>query len=582
MQIGTTAVLAMLVTQSTLTVAPLLAGTWLAALPQQQTDSQTVLRSAQRAQADFERARRWNLPYSFGHSGSACDERIGRFCYWHDEGEVEKAPPREPPRILEVRDKLILALDSAATAVAGDQWIAGQRVRYLVETGRHAAALAAARACQAARWWCEALAGFALHAAGDFAGADSTYKDVLRDMPPEERCRWTDLSFLLEGELKERYGRVTCEQRGLFEARLWWLAQPLYALPGNDRRTEHFARATMARMHQHARSTYGLSWDEDLREMTVRYGWPAYWTQETPPAGRSEDPLVVGHEPAPGFHFLPIAHAFEDPASSDLEDWLPQVRRPRERYAPAYAARLAPLEHRVALLRRGDSCLVVATYDLARDTLFAGLSLDAALVLVRDEHTAPVIARLAGSRSGDVLVAQAPWEPLLFSLEVVAATERRAARARYGLDPPDASSRRVSVSDLLVFDPPDSLPMTLAAVLPHLHGTDSARRDRRLGLFWEMYGLDPAGEVVTTSIAVVPARRGWLGRAAESLGFTGPRTPVRLAWQEVPESHDAVAGRALALDVSGLSPGRYRIELAIESAGQKPVTATREIRLIGP
>src|SRR3989449_6194768 len=155
-----------------------------AALPVQQRDSQHVLRSAREAQAEFESIRRHNLPTQFGGGGYDCDERIGRFCFWYDDSPASPgSPPPEPERIGRARDRLLATLDTAAAALPGDEWIAGQRVRYLLQSGRTAAALAAAQACGAAPWWCEALAGLALHVAGDVAGADSAYRIALRDMP---------------------------------------------------------------------------------------------------------------------------------------------------------------------------------------------------------------------------------------------------------------------------------------------------------------------------------------------------------------------------------------------------------------
>src|SRR5437870_5020027 len=133
------------------------------------------------------------------------------------------------------------------------------------------AALATARACRAAPWWCQALTGLAWHLAGDFGAADSAYRAALDAMPSDERCRWSDVAPLLDGALARRYRRLRCDERGAFEQRLWWLAQPLYSLPGNDRRTEHLARATMARIEQDARSTYDVPWSDDLREVTLRF-----------------------------------------------------------------------------------------------------------------------------------------------------------------------------------------------------------------------------------------------------------------------------------------------------------------------
>src|SRR6266516_1841495 len=313
----------------------------------------------------------------------------------------------------------------------------------------------------------------------------------------------------------------TASWPGAFEERLWWLAQPLYSLPGNDRRTEHLARATMARIEQDARSPFAMFWGDDMRETLLRYGWPAYWTQQPPRSIGSVEPLVTSHEPEPAFHFLADARAFDDPASSQGENWTPVAHRPRERYAPAYATAFAPLVHQVALFRRGDSCLVVAAYDVSEDTLFAGTARDVALVLARDERSVPVIERRPDAGASDVIVAKVDGGPQLLSLELVAAARRHVARARYGVRPHDALAG-FSVSDVLLFDPPDTLPTELAAVLPYVRGSTVVRGSARVGLFWEVAGLDSA-EATTTVVTVLPVGTGWLRRAAQSLHISGRR-----------------------------------------------------------
>src|SRR5207247_11267029 len=162
---------------------------------------------------------------------------------------------------------------------------------------------------------------------------------------------------------------------------------------------------------------------------------------------------------------------FARTGSAPPQLWDLRASRARERYAPHYATAVAPLEHQVALFPRRDSCLVVAAYDVRTDTLFSGDSLQAALVLARDERSVPVIERRPDARASDVIVAKADCAPQLVSLELVAPTRRHVARARYSVGPPAAIGAGLFLSDILLFDPPDSLPTQLAAALPYVRGS---------------------------------------------------------------------------------------------------------------
>jgi hypothetical protein len=78
---------------------------------------------------------------------------------------------------------------------------------------------------------------------------------------------------------------------------------------------------------------------------------------------------------------------------------------------------------------------------------------------------------------------------------------------------------------------------------------------------------------------------GWLRRAVESMGLAAPRREVSLEWVEVlvPRSDNpTVAGRALSLDLSSISPGPYRIEVTVVARGRASVTARRDIELVRP
>ena len=552
----------------------------------QQPDSLTTLRAARRAQATFEAIRRQHLPYGSGHAGGTCDLRIGRFCYWYDD---DRQPPEhaaaEPQLIRDARATLLAALDDAGARLPGDEWIAGQRVRYLVEAGRDRAAVGAARECRADGWWCAALLGLALHAAGDFTSADSAFDAALRNMPAPERCRWYDLAPLLPDELRHRYERLSCDDRVAFESRWWWLAAPLLSRPGNDRRTEHFARLTLARIGQTSGTAYGLGWGDDLRELLLRFGWPTYWTREASPSVTAPEPLIVGHDPTPAFHFFPSARAFDAPADATSDDWTLAASHAPEGYAPAYADTFQQLEDQAAMFRRGDSCLVVAAYDLSDYALFGHQAAQAALVVARDEHSRWVAQHPARSDGPDVLTLSASCDAQLLSLEIVAPGARRVARVRHGIRAGGTSGSGPAGLDVLLFDAPDSLPGELSAVLSHVLGTTRVRADRKLGLFWELYGVTSPAGPVSASLAVTPLGVGWLRRTVEALGLASHTATMRLHWDEGSATRAgdvAVASRALAVDLSALSPGRYRIELTVKAPGQEPATASREIEVVRP
>ena len=275
-------------------------------------DSLAVLRSARRAQDAFESARRANLPERPSGSNGGGYEIIGRLRYWYESGGDDDSAPPEPPRIRQARARLLAALEDAATALPGDEWIVGQRVRYALEDSQPQLAARVAEQCRAVPWWCAALGGLVRQVGGDYTRADSLFSTALAGMSEDERCRWNDISSLLEGDLAGRYRNLDCASRAAFEHRWWWLAQPLYSLPTNDRRTEHFARQTMVRIEQGRRTTFGLYWETDLRDVWLRYGWPTWWSRQpsTSLATHSE-PAVTGHDRSPAFRFAPGARAFD-------------------------------------------------------------------------------------------------------------------------------------------------------------------------------------------------------------------------------------------------------------------------------
>jgi hypothetical protein len=539
-------------------------------------ESLAVVKAARRAQADFEGARRTRLPVSMEGSGGRCDVRIGRFCYWHDDAEYNG--PEEPKSIAEARERLLGKLAAAAARVPGDGWIAGQRVRYLIEQQRDSEAVSVAAACTADRWWCHALAGFALHTGGDYAGAEQAYDSALHAMPEELRCRWTDIADLLDDKTASRYRKLSCVGRGEIEARFWALARPLYMLPGNDVRTEHFARYTMTRLESDGRSPQGMSWGDDMRELMVRYGWPTRWSREAPNIGMMGDIRVIGHEPTPSFDFAPTAHALDAPIAAAPDDWLLTDHLAQTRYAPRYTKAVAALSHQAAYFRRGDSALVVVAFDSRRDTAFTGDSVQAAVALAWAVPDSFAIARKATAGRRDVLTVPTQWRPLLLSVEARDSAARRAARARLGIRPPgDSAPAPISISDLLLFDVGAQLPTTLDDALGSARGTLRARADQPAGVYWEVYGV--GGDSLEFSLMVVREGESWMHRAARSLGMASRQAPVHMRWTDPPARVTGTVPRALAVDLSTLPAGRYRMVLTVTAPGQPPASAERTIEV---
>ena len=536
-------------------------------------DSARLVDRARNAQAAFETTRLL-LVRTGEAGGDRCDARIGRFCYTYSGGGGDLPP--EPADIGKARAKLLAVLDSVARAVPGDAWVAGQRVRYWLEAGHADSAAAAARACRAAAWWCAALRGLAWHEAGKFGDAEGAFDDALDSMPADRRCRWTDLSSLLDNPLRGRYRRLTCDGRKDINARVWWLARPLWSTPGNDRRTEHFARLTMARLLEDSRWALG-DWGDDARDLIVRYGWPLAWEKDD--CGGWCPPIPLGYLREPSFHFLPDARAF-DAALPDKADAGTDPPYAEERYAPAYAARFEDLPPDFAAFLRGDSTLIVAAWNVSSDTALQDTALVAALVLARDERSPEVVARRTRASGAGALVAEAPWPPSLASFELLAPDHRAAARIRERLAPLVPAKGAVTLSGILLFDPTDSLPADLPAALARLHA-GGVPAGRRVGIYWEAYGL-ASEEDVPTSVTVTSVRRGFLTRVAAAIGLARKSERIRLEWHETARPPQGALERAVVLDLAALRPGHYRIEVAVSPPGRASVTSSRAVSVLAP
>ncbi len=622
-----------LVTGESAPAAPSLAPGTVVAADSVRADSTTIEQTLRAAQKTFEWNRRRRLPTTRSeHDG--CPERVGRFCVWFDDDDV---PPRpEPPAIGELRLRLVARLDSGFERLRGSRWISGQLVRYLIEAGRPDSALSAARACRADEAWCAGLTGLALHALGREAAAVTAFRRREAAMPTPERCRSTDLSHLLRGEVASHYARLPCPSpaREVFERRFWWLADPLYLVPGNDRLAEDRARRLTSRIAEDADSPYDVRWGPDLAELTLRYGWPTWWERAR------RDPLLPGPDAGMAAHFVPHARylvSLVDPLTPPRElapsDWKIDARRAKSSYAPAYIDTLLPLPSRLAVFRRGDSAVVVAAYTLprtdsagaggrglARASRKASVPPPAASTGPSDGSASNVAALLylsggpeetpsrdlheSAPREG-VLAVRVPARGLLVSVEALDRTRRVAGRARRGLDlrpPPEGVP---AISDLLAGPPlepnrrrartPGSRrlasgpadPVAAAADLrlagPGPAAAPASRPGTRLELYWELYGLPPGRAPFRVSVTLRPARASWFepGGAPPRVSDThGPAADLEWTEERGPFA-PAYPGRvALALPAS-LREGLYEVEVKVSVPGWTPLVSRAPVLVEG-
>jgi hypothetical protein len=559
------------------------------------------LAAARSAQRDFERLRRQRLPVALGSGAGPCEVRIGRFCYWNNNGEQ---PPAEPERIARARATLLDRLAAAVRGDSTDDWIVGQLVRYYAESRRFDEGAAAATRCGGTAWWCAALRGLALHYRGDHAASTAAFDSALALQPTDERCRWTDLRPWLGDALARDFKRQPCgAAREAWSRRFWPAARPLLMLPGNDLRDELLSRHAMARIQSRGAIPYDVSWGADMTELEVRYGWPTAWSAYAPGSAMSNERSVVGHEPTPSFAFVPASAApLNVPGSAPPDAWSLAAPLAEMRYAPRYAPNgFVTLPHQLARFRRGDSTLVVGAWDVSHDSAWTRDTstmvrdtattdtLRAGLIVVDTSGAERRALRDTATARG-VIALTVPAGAYLASLELFAPHRGRAARARYGL-PPLASD--ALASDLLLLAhgvrADASLDPSLDAVLGDALGTRTIAAGSPVGLYWETYFPVETGAADTSATApevTVRATRidaAWyerLGRALRLDGVLGgsPQTPIAVRFTDASRRSHAWAARTLSLTWPPTATGTYRLDVSVR-VGDRTATTSEVVRV---
>lgn len=532
-------------------------------------------RTARHAQRDFEYMRRALLPQVSARTGG-CDITIGDMCYWDDNDDAPL--PAERPRIAAARHQLRASLDSLGAIDSTNDYIAGQRVRYDVEAGDTAGASAAVRHCAATPWWCHALRGLVAHRAGAEAVSAAAFDSALAEMPDTLRCAWLDVRLWLPSgaRVDRRPDSGNCAARAVSSARVFWMAAPLLTWRRNSARDEYLSRRTLAKLLSGTVTPQYSSWRWDSEELMLRFGWPDQWAREEAPVGSMNflDASVMGDEPRPSFSVVPDRRALESPFTARPGDWrLSGDRGAFMRYAPGWLRSIDTLPVQIARFRRsGDSMVVVAAYDghalldSGSTTLVAAASLSAGL----EAESTLALGATTSAPTGAVVL-EAPARPALASVEVFDSVGGRAARWRAGLAPLPESA---PISDLLVgkagtaADPssPDGAARTAVSRLSF------TMRDT-LTLYWETYVKPPPGTRTRITVRLTKAA-GVLGRVGRALGLAHAQAGPGVSWEDA--EADSIPGRSLRFGLKDVPPGRYRVEVTVETTHSHG-TAARDI-----
>jgi len=543
-----------------------------------QRDSLEVRQSLEQAQRDFERLRRRSLPFTLAGGPSPCPERVGRFCTWPEDPDDD--PDEHPPeheRTVAARENLIRQLEAAAARLPGDGWIAGQLVRYLLEAGRSAEAASAAESCRAASWWCNAVRGLVAHTLSDFSRADSAFGRALAQAPDDVRCGWTNLTVLLDADAVRSYRDLDCDARMAVNDRVWWLADPLWLTPGNERRTAHYARAAYARIFEGTAVPHGIPWRDDNTELLLRFGVPERWEQ-TRARGASGQRSVIGHRSSSGRSFVPPGRYLDSLPLIGAQPWPLDGRR--ESFQPPYARRFSELDAQIAVFPRDDHAVVVTAFPIAPHPDAGGTNPGrvetAAFFTVAQDSVLPGWSAAEDS-SVARLVLITPLRPGILSVEMLRTPDSVAARSRHWLDL-GSGGPGLALSDLLLIRSDSVLPAVLEHAVSAMRGSAAFARGESVSVFWEVYD-PPVREPVSATLVVERRDRGFLRRAVEWLGLAGREPPVKLEWTVSWPARTAVAPGAITLELPPGQEGTFLLTLSIATSSGSMAVSQREITI---
>jgi hypothetical protein len=477
---------------------------------------------------------------------------------------------------------LVDVLKRSAREYPESEFLTGQAVYALVKFARNVEAKQVADACRAARWWCDALKGYVLDSDGHTREAEPYLRAAMAAAPDSIRCAYTDATWLV-GEWDERNTSLTppdeyrttkdwtCKQRESASKILWWWANPLYSVPGNERWAEHVVRSMSAHFAAEIRASSPpqptpRDYDAYLWAQRVRRGPWDSWRHLRSLRGYGIGTVVWTSVPKARYHFVPDV----DIDHLDQPVWRLDAGLKDEGYTPDEEP-FVSVPVQLARFLTGDSMEVAGAATMAGSPI-AG-ALDQVLRLVLSDGPQSFPADVSGDRTRrdkPVFLARVPPRGYVASVELI--TSKGVGWNRQMLDAlPDTLP---ALSDLLLYDPDAPEPSTVKTAAGAMLGSTTLQKGARVGVFWETYGV-PSGATLRFDLSLERPSGGLVAHLSRLFQGRSQEAPGRLTWSEPGTA--GTDSRAVALDLRGIDSGDYTLVLRVSWPGQVPLERRRPL-----
>lgn len=508
-----------------------------------------------------------------------CDGGTGALCHG---GDPDQGPCRAGATCHPTTEFLLAGLTEAAIEYPSSEFILGQAVYALTKFNRSTEALVLANRCEGNPWFCDAIRGYVIHAQGGFAEAEPFLRRAMAAAPIPEMCAYGDATWLL-GEWSQKMAGLEdlpdawektrdmpCLDKLEASDTLFWWADPLFAVEGNDRWVEHIARALGLRFY---RELGDVLWGIPVPQRYVNHDWAhrirrGVWDSYQNPQGVAYSSWTS--EEKARYHFVP-----------DVE--LDDLSRPRwkleadlfdEGFTPRYGP-LFGIPVQVARFRAEGALLVAVAGDLASTPLSNTQDIDAHFILSDGPESVPLHLTGRAFRSTSIFLGEAPAREYVMSMEVLGS-------AGIGWHREVVSPLLTSgpeLSDLLLFRPsaelhPDSLLQAAGLML----GSNTVQKSEGMGVYWETYGIPPETMLelelgLRRDSGGITSRLSWMIPGGSQEGYG----PVRWMEEARAETHSGT----VSLDILNLEPGEYELVLKVRWPGQPELVRSRRVQVEG-